>query len=311
MTALQFPTNSAFLVLRDANQYGQYIGFDLRGSGIELQDDGRFLRLTFSSAVAAPGNNTELVFNDSGSLGADSGLSYDKALNRLRVLGGVDYGTDPATFGDSCYTNNWFLWWRNDTDDQNVKVLGVDDNGIIQLGNSSGYPIVINASVSDDVTIVAQVLNIATNGMQVGSDTSNFGGGVGVIGVTNASLAPSSNPTGGGILYTEGGAGKWRGSGGTITTFGPAEPHCPTCGRDFSTEHRNDDLGEHLAICLPCLVDALQASGLDITRFATVNKRGATREQWEANRAASQEREKEAREREKERKRNLTQLGEP
>jgi hypothetical protein len=35
------------------------------------------------------------------------------------------------------------------------------------------------------------------------------------------STAPGSNPTSSGYLYSESGAGKWRGSGGTITTFGP------------------------------------------------------------------------------------------
>lgn len=33
---------------------------------------------------------------------------------------------------------------------------------------------------------------------------------------------PSTNPSGGGVLYSEGGALKWRGSGGTITTIAPA-----------------------------------------------------------------------------------------
>jgi len=38
----------------------------------------------------------------------------------------------------------------------------------------------------------------------------------------NASANPSSNPTGGGILYTDGGALKYRGSSGTVTTIANA-----------------------------------------------------------------------------------------
>jgi hypothetical protein len=41
--------------------------------------------------------------------------------------------------------------------------------------------------------------------------TSQFGGGQGVIAIANAPAAPSVNPTGGGILYVEDGALKYRG----------------------------------------------------------------------------------------------------
>lgn len=40
--------------------------------------------------------------------------------------------------------------------------------------------------------------------------------------ILNSTAAPSTNPTGGGFLYVEAGALKFRGSGGTITTVAPA-----------------------------------------------------------------------------------------
>jgi hypothetical protein len=52
--------------------------------------------------------------------------------------------------------------------------------------------------------------------------TSQFGGGQGVIAIANASAAPSVNPAGGGILYVEDGALKYRGSNGTVTIIAPA-----------------------------------------------------------------------------------------
>jgi hypothetical protein len=52
--------------------------------------------------------------------------------------------------------------------------------------------------------------------------TSQFGGGRGVIAIANASVAPSINPAGGGILYVEDGALKYRGSNGTVTVIAPA-----------------------------------------------------------------------------------------
>lgn len=52
--------------------------------------------------------------------------------------------------------------------------------------------------------------------------SSQFGGGQGVIGVANASAAPTVNPANGGVLYVEGGALKYRGSHGTVTVIAPA-----------------------------------------------------------------------------------------
>lgn len=51
---------------------------------------------------------------------------------------------------------------------------------------------------------------------------ASYGGGVGVIFLADCTTAPTTNPTGGGILYVEAGALKYRGSSGTVTTLGPA-----------------------------------------------------------------------------------------
>ena len=50
--------------------------------------------------------------------------------------------------------------------------------------------------------------------MQFGSATASWGGGSTVIGIRNATTAPSSDPTNGGILYVEAGALKYRGASG-------------------------------------------------------------------------------------------------
>lgn len=49
-----------------------------------------------------------------------------------------------------------------------------------------------------------------------------FGGGEGVIYIGNRATAPTSNPTSGGLLYTENGALRYRGSSGTTTTIAVA-----------------------------------------------------------------------------------------
>jgi hypothetical protein len=60
-------------------------------------------------------------------------------------------------------------------------------------------------------------------GKNLGLGTADqFGGGAGVVGLNDAGTVPTSNPTGGGALYSEGGALKWRGSSGTVTQVAPA-----------------------------------------------------------------------------------------
>lgn len=46
--------------------------------------------------------------------------------------------------------------------------------------------------------------------------------GSGVVGIVDAVTVPTTNPTGGGILYSQAGALKWRGSSGTVTTIANA-----------------------------------------------------------------------------------------
>jgi len=52
--------------------------------------------------------------------------------------------------------------------------------------------------------------------------TSYGASSVGVIGIANATTVPTGNPTGGGVLYVESGALKYRGSSGTVTTIANA-----------------------------------------------------------------------------------------
>jgi len=62
-----------------------------------------------------------------------------------------------------------------------------------------------------------------TSGGNIGVNTTDqFGGGVRVVGIANATTVPASNPTGGGVLYVEAGALKYRGSSGTVTTIANA-----------------------------------------------------------------------------------------
>jgi hypothetical protein len=52
--------------------------------------------------------------------------------------------------------------------------------------------------------------------------STDFGGGSRVVRIATAVTVPTTNPTGGGLLYVEAGALKYRGTSGTVTTLGVA-----------------------------------------------------------------------------------------
>lgn len=84
----------------------------------------------------------------------------------------------------------------------------------------------------------------------------------GVLFLANAQSVPGIDPFSGGLMYSEGGAGKWRSPSGTITTFGPADPHCQRCGRDFALESKNAAEGWAASVCIPCLINTLDKAGI-------------------------------------------------
>jgi hypothetical protein len=59
-------------------------------------------------------------------------------------------------------------------------------------------------------------------GFKKASQFGKFGEGQGAIVIANASVAPTANVTGAGILYVEDGALKYRGANGTVTVIAPA-----------------------------------------------------------------------------------------
>ena len=193
-----------------------------------------------NTANGTPGSFTVNVASPT-STGAHAGLSFQEAGSQyfftqrysgLSTRGGLWLGTTAPS------ASNVML----DGDGTSLAIFNVPSGG-------TGYFRIAEAAGLGIYT---------SNGFQLFSESAAFGGGTGVLGVANRSVVPSTNPTGGGILYAEAGAGKWRGSSGTVTTFGPAEPHCDVCGSDFVTEHESDVYG-YLSVCLKCMADELGA----------------------------------------------------
>jgi len=103
--------------------------------------------------------------------------------------------------------------WLNSS---GTTLASVGSSGLLNASSGLSTP---NVQGTDGLTAI----NLAgSRSIQIGSGTNQLGGGAGVIGITNATTVPTSNPTAGGILYVENGALKYRGSSGTITILGVA-----------------------------------------------------------------------------------------
>ena len=126
------------------------------------------------------------------------GIGTSAPVSKFDVVGSGAYARVSDVLGGSGFEAGW-------SDGGNVAFAQAYDR---------------NASVFRDMVLnnslrIAASGNLGLNGLSVGS-------GVGVVFIANATVMPSTNPTGGGILYVDAGALKYRGSSGTVTTLGNA-----------------------------------------------------------------------------------------
>jgi hypothetical protein len=167
----------------------------------------------------------------------------------------MSLGTNPAQSGILRIPNSQLIYGRNNGGTADLAIAQVNSNDYVQFGGSGSVNSWLASTGTGNVAIGGAV-PASWQSMQQGL----------FIGDRNA--APTGNPAAGGFLYSESGAGKWRGSSGTTTTFGPAEPHCPRCGRDCALEWQNDAQGWKRSVCVHCLGVALQAAGIPLNDFA-------------------------------------------
>lgn len=119
-----------------------------------------------------------------------------------------------AKAGSGSLTNATAVGYNTTVSASNSLVLGNGAN--VGIGTSSP---------SSKLHVVGTTLlngNVTTSSANIGFNGSSFGSGTLVIFIANATVVPTTNPTGGGILYVDSGALKYRGSSGTVTTLGAA-----------------------------------------------------------------------------------------
>lgn len=103
---------------------------------------------------------------------------------------------------------NWYIGAISNTD----PLINFDAADYITYSRSSN-------SLALYISGSSRLLIDATN---FGFGGASYGSGSGVVFLANRTAAPSSNPSGGGILYVESGSLKFRGSSGTVTSIAPA-----------------------------------------------------------------------------------------
>lgn len=115
---------------------------------------------------------------------------------------GRDVGTFAPTSGTATHTNLSIETVINQTGGANGVTRGLHINPTL-------------TAAADYRAIEVALGNIALW-------NASFGSGSKVLSIGNATTVPTTNPTGGGILYVDAGALKYRGSSGTVTTIAVA-----------------------------------------------------------------------------------------
>lgn len=111
----------------------------------------------------------------------------------------------------------------------NTTLAALSCSGAVTMSSTLGVTGAVTCAstlaVTGNVTMAGTLSVTGTTSMRtitVGASGPSLGGGDGVVGVNDAATVPTTNPSGGGVLYSQGGALKWRGSSGTVTTIAPA-----------------------------------------------------------------------------------------
>ena len=153
--------------------------------------------------------NGMTIANSLGVAGSPSGISYA-------------YFTTPSASsipvvirGAASQTAN-LQEWQNSA---GTVVANISSTGTLSTQNING----LNSTVMHLNPGGTNAISLFTSpNFQFFNVSGSFGGGVKVIGIANASTIPTTNPSGGGVMYVESGALKYRGSSGTITTIAAA-----------------------------------------------------------------------------------------
>ncbi len=159
------------------------------------------------------GGAERMRLDSSGNLGLGVTPSAWTTYKALQVNSSLALMGDGAAsiYGNNAYYNSGWKYANS-----NYAALYVQNNG----GNGAhAWYTAPSGTVGNAITLT-QALTLNADGSLLIGGTSTPGAKV--LYIANASTVPSSNPSGGGVIYVEGGALKYRGSSGTVTTLASA-----------------------------------------------------------------------------------------
>lgn len=212
-------TNVAFIFNNSTTLSGTTLLASFRNNGTEklgIEDDGRL-----TSSVSVTMRST--AADGASAVGASVDTSTAWSNGGARLLDVMNNGTRKASF-DTSGNLRFETAGVGITNSGNTVSFAPTASAIEVYFNSAGsiYPTyTAQDSIGKSTNRWAAIHGVdyyigAAGGAGLGS------GAGGIISIANATTAPTTNPSGGGVLYCESGALKYRGSGGTVTTVGPA-----------------------------------------------------------------------------------------
>lgn len=108
------------------------------------------------------------------------------------------YIVQPATTGDAML----------------IQQTSGNTSNLLEMKRSSDNT--VRLRVDSNLNLVVSGTAYSIIGSQIGGTSTTFGSGSGVLGLTNATTVPTTNPTGGIAIYSDSGVLKWRDTSGNI-----------------------------------------------------------------------------------------------
>jgi hypothetical protein len=209
--------NSVKLELQSTNAQGKLyeIRSNADGSLDMIDRTGSAMRFSISSdgSVTIPGifkptNTTASVSSSTGALVVSGGLGI---AGRCNIASALAIGVNRATALSA------------------LEVVGAGGLCVTDGGASTSVKqFQITYDSASNVTRLLSIQQgvgqtpIYIDSQNIGYRTLDFGSGTGCFAIANCGSAPSSKPVGGGVLFAEGGALKWKGPSGVVTIVGAA-----------------------------------------------------------------------------------------
>lgn len=185
--------------------------------------------VTVSNDISMTFAGTGMINGNSFKTGSDGTFLIDTgAGNSIKFKGGGTSGSTYMAYTDTSFNPVWKVNDLGRVTQKGAFLLNNSSQSEIQFNQADGTTLwqLLSVNTGVDLEMILnsngqEVLNLRQTGA-VGIGGSSFGGGELVVYLANASTVPTSNPSGGGILYVQSGALKFRGSSGTVSTVAVA-----------------------------------------------------------------------------------------